>query len=233
MQCDAAMEALQCDDDMESVSSPSFSPSDEEYELSYSAAREQFSDYCHDPPPPTATAKRPCLKSPTERNKEWDAWHSNDGKPITPESCQDLVESMIYSGCWRLVMGESYRTLTEGPARSSVMEFVVATRPEHEAEMPQYAKEIKLAGFDHWSLCGTNGWEPFELPREAKGWGRLVTDYERLADWHAERAFSIPMPHHGGDGWVCRAKHYPKAAYPDANEHGPHGTSGPRWTSVA
>lgn len=213
-------------------------PSDEDSEPSCGGYESTPMDpelrkYCHNPPDPNdaeiiAQAKRPCLKSPKERNPAWDAWHSDQGVPITVESCEDLVQHMTWKGHWALVIGEAYRTVTQGPARVYVMEFVV---PRNGNDLAPYEKEIKLAGYAHHSRCSQNGWESFALPGEAHGWGKEVTDQERLADWHAERLFSIPMPHPAGDGWVCRAQHYSKELYPHANEHGPHGDTGPAWNA--
>ena len=193
----------------------------------------ELDKYRHHPPDPDAAetiakAKRPCLKSTKERNPAWDAWHSDEGVPITVESCEDLVQHMTWKGHWALVLGETYRTVTIGPARTYVMEFVV---PRNGNCLASYNKEIKLAGYTHWSRCSRNGWEPFALPADARGWGKEVTDPERLADWYAERLFSIPMPHPAGDGWVCRAQHYSKQLYPFANEHGPHGDTGLPWNA--
>ena len=194
--------------------------------------------FLHEPPDQetaaeVARAKRPCLKAPANRNPEWDALTGSDGRRLDRESSEDLVDNMCLAGKFKRVMAESWRRLTGRPARTYVMEFLVATCPEHANALMEYAKEIKLAGYDHWSSFDANGWEPFELPRNAQGWGRVVTDDEQLSDWYAERMYSLPIPHYAGDGWVCRAQHWPAFDYPDANEHGPYGSSGPRWSSVA
>ena len=196
----------------------------------------KFHHYIHHPPDPEAAeaiakAKRPCLKSPEERNPKWNPWLSKEGTPIAVEGCEDLVAHMTWKGHWALVLAETYRTVHVGPARTCVMEFVVPRNGTDRDDIALYTKEINLAGYTHWSLCSQNGWEPFSLPNSARGWGKEVTDYERLAHWHSERMFSLPMPHHAGDGWLCRAKHYTKAEYPKANQHGPLGDTGPVWAT--
>jgi hypothetical protein len=199
--------------------------------LARAAARARFSEYMHDPPDSrVAQAKRPCLKPPSERNPQWNPFLNKAGDEITVAKSVALVEHMAWKGHWALVLGESYRTQTRGPARAYVMEFVV---PRNGSDLAPYIQEIKLAGYEHNSLCSMNGWAPFELPANAKGWGKECTDVVRLADWHAERAYSAPMPHYAGDGWTCRGQHYKRVDYPKANEHGPYGQSGPLWTSIA
>jgi hypothetical protein len=216
-----------------SVLSPSLSPSDEERMVS----RQKWRDagVLLDPPDPqaaaaTATAKRPCLKAPDERNPQWNPFVNDAGQTITLAKCEELVEHMTWKGHWKRVMGESYRTLLLRPAQHYVMEFIV---PQNGGDLAPFVQEIKLAGYTHFSLCNHNGWQPFELPGLAKGWGKVVTDYDLLVEWHNNRQFCNPMPHHAGNGWVCRAKHYTQAEYPRANEWGPYGPSGPRWSAVS
>ena len=191
----------------------------------------KFSQYIHHPLDPEAAeviakAKRPCLKPPEKR--QYNVFCNEDGNSITVESCEDLVTHMTWKGHWELVICETYRTARTGPARSYVMEFVV---PRNGNDLAPYEKEIKLAGYTHWSLCSHNGWEPFTLPRKVNGWGKQVMDCERLAEWHAKCVYRTPMPHHAGDGWLCGGKHYTKAEYHRANQHGPLGDTGPAWAT--
>jgi hypothetical protein len=216
-------------------SSPSWSPSEEEEEhrRAHAAAREKWKEYIHEPlDPATAAARAKEMASALKplSKRKYDAMHNADGGVITRECSENLVEQMVWKGHWKKVMGESWRSVNVGRARTYIMEFLV---PRNGNDLADYLKEIHMAGYDHYSLCGVHGWEPFELPGQAKGWGKECTDAVRLADWHAERAFSTPMPHHAGDGWVCRGQPFTKADYPRANEHGPHGSSGPGWHSIA
>ena len=210
------------------LSSPSFSPSDEDDEHPKRCLSPSLLVYIHSPPHASAVPARSIL---VPRNKrKFDGMLDTDGNALDPAACKQLVDGKVDCGEWRLVMSESFRCSATKLARSYIMEFIVAGSEGIEAR----EKEIKVAGYEHYSLCSMHGWQPFDLPMWAKsGWGRVVTDYERLADWHAERSFSIPMPHHAGDGWVCRAQHWSRANYPGANEYGPFGNNGPRWTSIA
>ena len=197
--------------------------------MDYEAARRRFKDHCHSPPPPGTMAKPPCLKPPEQRNPEWNATHGDDGRPLDPESCEELVEQMVWKGHWRKVMGESWRSVRVGEARTFIMEFVL---PRNGNDLSPYVKEIKLAGYDHFSLCSTNGWQPFKLPDEGKGWGKEVVDPEQLYEWHNQRQFHLPTRHPSGDGWVYKGEHFTREEFPNATEFSPWG-DGTAWDDAA
>lgn len=205
--------------------------------LARATSLQQWSEYIHYPPNPIAAAARARTMASALKplgKRKYNAFAANDGRELTVESCEDLVENMIRLGCWRKAMAESHRNINcNWIPECVVMEFLLPTHPDHTDEMARYVKEIRLAGYDHCSLCTINGWYAFELPDKAKAWGKRVTDHERLANWHAHCAWSIPMRHQSGDGWVCCGKQWTNAEYPTACEYGPFGRNGPRWTSVA
>ena len=74
-----------------------------------------------------------------------------------------------------------------------------------------------------------------KAPNKRKWSGTELADeldwHEEQLRLHHERMFCMPLPHHSGDGWVCRGRHWTKAAYPDADEHGPLGKQGPSWSA--
>lgn len=208
-------------------------------EAAHQASRQRWREegVIRDPPDPVlaetiARAKRPCLKPIGTRNPEWDPTLNEIGQRINEADCKELIEKKVWQGQWKRVTGEAWRTQRVGRARTYIMEFVVATEPAYADDFKLHHKEIKLAGYTHWSLCNLNGWEPFKLLGDRVGWGKEVVDPEELYEWHSQRQFSLPTRHPSGDGWVYKGDHYTRADWPNANEYSPLGEA-IGWDDVA
>ena len=101
------------------------------------------------------------------------------GNLLVPLECAALVERNLRCGDWIRVFAASNRRLNPNkPACKYIMEFIMTGAKDWKA----YEPHIKMAGYEHSSLCTKDGWQAFDLPGVTGqlAWGKLVSNNEWL-----------------------------------------------------
>ena len=125
------------------------------------------------------------LKSCLKKDMQYDPYVNKYGSNITRSQCKNMVNEMLNCGVWKSMRIQVLRSDPRGEAYGAYdvsMEFIYS----EVSTLCDFVKELWLAGYEHNSTTGCNGWSPIIMGLNGVGYGRTTGPYRKIEAWYTD-----------------------------------------------